>query len=176
MITFGVNEQRDCHSWLKLMVKEFGPNAKIILTGISMGASTVLMAGGTPLPPNVVGILADCGYTSAKDIIQVVIGAMKLPPKLAYPFVRLGARIFGNFDLEENPAIKTVKDIKIPVIFFHGEADRFVPCYMSQANFDTCAAPKKKLVTVPDAGHGLSYVIDPQKYLREVEDFFREVL
>jgi hypothetical protein len=37
-----------------------------------MGASTVLMAAGQDLPKNVIGVLADCGYTSAKEIIQEV--------------------------------------------------------------------------------------------------------
>ena len=176
IISFGVNESRDCHSWLAFMEKEFGAEAKIILTGISMGASTVLMAGGSPLPRSVVGILADCGFTSAKEIIQVVIAGMKLPPKLAYPFVRLGAKVFGGFDLEEDPAIDAVKRCKVPVIFFHGEADDFVPCYMSQQNFDACAASKKQLVTVPGAGHGLCYVIDPERYLQEMRDFFQNIL
>ena len=176
VITFGVNESRDCHSWLEFMVQEFGPDVKILLTGISMGASTVLMAGGSPLPASVVGILADCGFTSAKDIIQVVIGTMKLPPKLAYPFVRLGAKLYGKFDLEESPAIEAVKRCQLPVIFFHGEADDFVPCCMSKQNYEACASGKKKRITIPGAGHGLCYVIDPEKYLREMRDFFKDSL
>ena len=175
VITFGVNESRDCHSWLEFMVQEFGPEVKILLTGISMGASTVLMAGGSPLPASVVGILADCGFTSAKDIIQVVIGTMKLPPKLAYPFVRLGAKLYGKFDLEKSPAIEAVKRCRLPVIFFHGEADDFVPCCMSKQNYETCASAKKKLITIPGAGHGLCYMIDPEKYLREMRDFFKDI-
>ena len=175
VITFGVNESRDCRSWLTFMEREFGPDTKILLTGISMGASTVLMAGGAPLPDSVVGILADCGYTSAKDIIQVVIRSMKLPPKLAYPFVRLAARIYGGFDLEEAPAIEAVTRCQVPVLFFHGEADDFVPCYMSKQNYQACAAPKKKLVTIPGAGHGLCYMLDQKKYLQEMRDFFKDV-
>lgn len=176
VISFGVNESKDCQSWLELMAEEFGPDARIILTGISMGASTVLMAGGSPLPKTVVGILADCGFTSAKDIIQVVIGNMKLPPKLAYPFVKLGSRLFGGFDLEERPAIEAVKHCTVPVIFFHGEDDDFVPCSMSRENYEACASSKKRLVTVPGAGHGLCYVIAPEKYLQEMRDFFRDIL
>lgn len=175
VITFGINESRDCHSWLEFMEKELGSDIKVILTGISMGASTVLMAGGSILPKTVVGILADCGFTSAKEIIQVVITGMKLPAKLAYPFVRLGARLFGGFDLEENSAVEAVQHCAVPVIFFHGDNDAFVPCSMSRDNYNACAAPKKKLVTIPGAGHGLCYVIDPEKYLQEMRDFFRDV-
>ena len=153
------------------MIKHFGSDVRIILTGISMGASTVLMAAGCPLPSNVIGVLADCGYTSAKEIIQCVIKQMKLPPKLAYPFVKLGALVYGGFDPDAYSAIEAVKSCKVPVIFYHGEADDFVPCEMSRKNYEACAADKK-LVTIPNAGHGLCYLVDPETYLTTLKDFF----
>jgi len=72
VITFGINEHKDCLYWINFMINHFGPDVKIILTGISMGASTVLMASGKPLPENVIGVLADCGYNSPKDIMVIV--------------------------------------------------------------------------------------------------------
>ena len=171
VITMGIRERRDCLSWIDFAIDHFGPDVKIILTGISMGAATVLMAGGEELPPNVVGILADCGYTSAKAIMYDVIRKMGLPPKPSYPFVKLGARIFGHFDLEETSPLEAVRRCKLPVIFFHGEADDFVPCYMSQENFEACAS-RKHLVTIPGAGHGLAYAVEPDRYVEELYDFF----
>ena len=171
VISFGVNEHRDCLSWLDFMLQHFGPDVKIILTGISMGASTVLIAGGTQLPANVIGILADCGFSSAKDIIQTVIRQMGLPPKLSYPFVKLGAKLFGHFDLEEVDAVSAVQKCKVPVIFFHGEADDYVPCWMSRANYEACAS-RKSLVLIPGAAHGLSYPVAPTVYLDALRTFF----
>ena len=98
VITFGIKEHRDCLAWVDFMVEHFGPDVKIILTGISMGASTVLIAAGRELPKNVIGVLADCGYNSAKDIIRKVIRQMNIPVAPGYFFVKLGARIFGHFD------------------------------------------------------------------------------
>ena len=47
------------------------PDAKIILHGVSMGCATVcMMSGRDDLPENVKFTVADCGYTSAKDIIK----------------------------------------------------------------------------------------------------------
>lgn len=174
IITFGVKERRDCQSWVNHIIAHFGEDVKIILTGISMGAATVTMAAGEPLPKNVIGVLADCGYTSAKDIIQRVVRQMKLPPKLSYPFVRLGAKLFAHFDLEEFPPIEAVKHCKLPILFIHGENDNFVPCEMSRKNYEACTAKKKKLFTVPLAGHGLSYLLDTDGYMQTVQDFFRE--
>ena len=170
VITFGVNEHRDCLKWVEFMVEQFGSDVKIILTGISMGASTVLMAGGKELPKNVIGILADCGFTSAKDIIKKVIGQMKLPVNISYFFVKMGARIFGHFDLEETSAIEEVKKCRIPVIFIHGEADDYVPCEMSRRLFEACNS-RKELVTVPGAGHGLAFLVGNELYFEKVTNF-----
>lgn len=174
VITFGINEHRDCLKWLEEMQTRF-PENKIILTGISMGASTVLMAAGKPLPKNVIGVLADCGFTSAKEIIQEVIKQMGLPPALCYPFVKLGAALYGHFDLEEISAVESVKNSTAPVLFFHGEDDAFVPCYMSRQMHAVCTA-KKMLVTVPGAGHGLSYPARPEQYLDAMVEFFGPLL
>ena len=114
-ITFGIKEHRDCHVWLKHMLKRFGPDVRIILTGLSMGAATVMMAAGTELPPQVVGVLADCGYSSPREIISLAIEQMGLPRKLSYPFVRLGALIFGGFDPDETTPVEALKKAKVPV-------------------------------------------------------------
>ena len=171
VISFGINKHRDCLTWVAFMVKHFGPEVKIILTGISMGAATVCMTADKNLPPNVLGILADCGYSSPKEIIQKVIGEMGIPPRLGYPFVKLGARLFGRFDLEEDSPEQALKNAKVPVIFYHGENDAFVPCDMSRRNYEVCSS-RKALITIPGAGHGLSYPVDPQRYLQTLQDFF----
>lgn len=173
VITFGIKEYRDCLSWVDFMVHHFGPDVKIILTGISMGGATVLTASGCDLPENVIGILADCSYSSPKEIICKVIRDMGLPPKIFYPFTKLSARIFGGFDLEETSPLEAVKRCRVPVIFFHGESDDFVPCRMSREVYDACASGKK-LVTIPGAGHGLSYAVDPDTYLNSLREFFGE--
>ena len=171
VITFGIHEHRDCLAWAKFAAEHFGPDRKIILTGISMGAATVMMTVDKDLPPNVIGILADCGYSSPKAIICKVIRDMKLPPALGYPFVKLGAKVFGHFDLEADSPEEALKHARVPVIFYHGEADDFVPCDMSRRNYEVCTS-RKALITVPGAGHGLSYPVEPERYLETLKEFF----
>ena len=170
VITFGVKEHKDCLCWVDFMVKHFGEDVKIVLCGISMGASTVLLAAGQELPRQVIGVLADCGFSSARAIIQKVIAQMKLPPKALYPFVRLGAMLFGGFDPNKADMIEAMKHCKVPVIFFHGDADDYVPCHMSQENFDACAAVKRLVIT-PGAGHGMCYLVDQERYLQPLREF-----
>lgn len=174
VITFGINESKDCELWVKYLIERFDKDQKIILTGISMGAATVLMASARSFPKNVVGVIADCGYSSAKDIIMKSIKEMHLPPKLLYPFIKFGAKVFGRFDLEETSPISSMRNCKLPVIFFHGEDDAFVPCEMSKLNYATCSN-QKKLITMENAGHGLCYIVEPERYLEELKIFEKEI-
>ena len=135
-----------------------------------MGATTVLMAAGEPLPPNVIGVLADCGFSTGRKIICKVIRQLKLPVWPVYPLIRLGGKLYGGFDVEGSDAVSAMKKCRLPVIFFHGTGDDFVPWEMSRENYDACAA-EKELVCVPNAGHGLSYLIDPAGYLNSLREF-----
>ena len=174
-IPFGIRERRDCLSWVEYAIGRFGKDVKITLAGVSMGAATVLMAISLGLPENVKAIIADCGYSSPKAIIRKVARDQGFVPWLVYPFIWLGGRIFGGFNLTEASAVSSVAESKIPVLIIHGEADNFVPCYMAREIYDACRS-EKELLTVPGAGHGLSYLIDSQLYEETVNDFLRRFL
>ena len=174
VITFGVNEYKDCLRWVDFAISQFGADVELILTGISMGAATVMTAAGFELPENVKFVLADCGYSTAKDIIKKVIRDMKMPDNILYPFVKLGARIFGNFDLEEVSPLESMKKCKVPVIFYHGDTDDFVPCYMSRELYDACTN-KKRIEIISGAGHGLCYPKSKDQYLNAAREFENEI-
>ena len=178
-ITFGILEVRDCFDWIDFAVREFGEDVRLILTGISMGAATVMMAAqgrnrDGVLPPQVKYILADCGYTSAREIISKVMGEMGLPPMLLYPCARLGGFLFGHFDLDETSPMEAVARAKVPLVFAHGDADDFVPYDMSVRLHGACASAHKKLITIPGAGHGLAFPLGRDEYVKELAEFKRE--
>lgn len=173
-MTFGVRERWDVLDWVNYLEKRF-PGEKIVVEGLSMGAATVVMAAGEGYPASVRGMIADCGYTSPKEIISHVIRGYHLPVKVFYPLVRLAGRVFGMFDCEECSACEAAKRASVPALFIHGEADDFVPCAMGRANFEAYAGPKK-LVTVPGAEHGLSYVVDMPGCQQALREFLNENL
>ena len=171
--SFGINERRDCLSWIEFAREKFGNERPIIIGGISMGAATVMMASGENLPDNVVCVMADCGYSSQKEIICKVVREMKLPPSIIYPFIKLGAKIYGQFDLEETSPIEAVARSKTPIVFIHGDNDDFVPFDMSVACFNACNV-SKKLVTIEGAGHGLAFPANQTKYVESLREFQEE--
>ena len=175
-ITFGVLERKDVLSWISYARSRFGDDVRIILAGLSMGAATVLMATDQPLPANVVGVMADCPYSSPEAIIKKVCHVeMRLPVKPLYPFIKLGARLFAGFDLEESSAVTAVKNTPVPILILHGTGDRFVPCDMSREIH--AANPEMiTLVTIPEAGHGLCYMTEPKMYEDAMQEFFKKIL
>lgn len=173
IISFGINERKDCLRWIQFVIDKFGEEQKIMLGGVSMGAATVLMAAGEKLPRNVVCALGDCSYSSAKEIICKIVREMKLPAPLVYPFIKLGARVFGKFDLDETSPVQAMETCEVPVLLLHGDADDFVPLAMSQKIYDACHT-KKRLVAIKGAGHGLAYPKNKEGYIQALKEFERE--
>ena len=171
--TFGIKERKDCLTWAKLVSEKFGPDYKIILTGVSMGAATVIMASELDIPENVIGVLADCSYSSPKEVIKKVLRQIKLPTSIFYPLLYLGARIFGKFNLEEASPIEAIKNAKVPVILFHGTDDQMCPYEMS-IQLNNANPNNSKLILIDKAGHCLGYLINSELYLNSMKEFFNE--
>lgn len=174
-ITFGIKERQDLLCWVDYVRETFGADTKILLYGISMGGATVLMASELDMPENVKCIVADCPYSSPMDIILHVGKTMPIPQWLIKPFVILGAKIFGGFDIRETDALRAVKNATVPILLIHGEADGFVPCEMSRV-IQSAAGEKITLHTFPGADHGISYLADTPRYRQIVMDFLKPLL
>ena len=172
-ITFGIKERRDGLAWINYVINRFGCDVQIYLYGISMGAATILMMSALDLPENVKIIVADSPYSSPKEIIKKTIKDMHLPANIAYPFVYFGARIFGGFNIHESSASEAVKKSKIPILIFHGTSDYFVPYEMSEEIFKNINS-KKEILLTPNADHGMSYMVNKEKYYETLINFMKK--
>ena len=169
-ITFGVKESGDMRNWIDFHNRELG-SWQIILSGLSMGASTMIYLADEDLPKNVKGIIADCGFTSPKEIISSVFtNVTHLPPLPTIWAADLFARMFAGFRLSQKDSRISLSNSRIPVMMVHGKKDGFVPCKMTEEGFASCTGPKH-LLLVDGADHGLSYIVDRQHYTQMVLDF-----
>lgn len=174
VISFGIHERKDCLAWVRYCSSRFGEDTPIILSGLSMGAATVLMAAGMDLPENVCCVIADSPYSAPVSIIEKVCADLHYPVWLCRPFLYMGALIYGGFHLGECSAKESVSYSKIPILLIHGEEDHFVPCDMSK-EIASAFPSLVQISTFPGAGHGLSYMIDPRRYERVVCDFLLKI-
>lgn len=175
IITFGVKESRDMQCWIAYHNKTYG-DYPLILSGLSMGASTMLFLADKDLPKNVKGIIADCGFSSPWEIISSVFRrVIHLPAAPSLWVAELFARIFGGFSFREMDTRKILKNCKLPVLIVHGADDGFVPCQMSQQGYDACSG-EKELLIVDGADHGVSFLVDRPRYTEAVLRFLNKYI
>lgn len=168
---FGILESRDCLRWLAYLRKRNKANLPVYLAGVSMGASTVLMASGRGLPYAVKGIIADCGFTSPYEIISEVAKrcGRKLP--MLIKMVNRRCSLFAKYRFNDLSAVEAVKKCQVPVFFAHGMKDTFVPYQMTLENYESCRS-RKTLYLVEDANHCECFVKNPYKYMERLWNFF----
>lgn len=170
---FGLTERYDCLDWIHWVNQETGGKYPVYLSGISMGASTVLMAAGLPMPHNVRGIIADCGYTSIEEIWKHVARKAHFSYAAYRKSVEALAQKKLSVSVHAASCPEALRSCHVPVLFIHGTDDHFVPIEMTYKNFKACSAPKK-LFVVPGAEHGMSYLVDTQGYQNTVRRFWSE--
>jgi len=174
-ITFGVKESVDMQGWIAFHNREFGLYP-ILLSGISMGASTMMYLANEILPENVKCIIADCGFTSPKEIISKVFrSVIHLPAVPTIWVTDLFARLFAGFSLSQKDSRKTLAESRLPILMIHGTDDDFVPCEMTKQAYQTCRDPKE-LLLVEGAGHGVSFLVDHDHYSALIQTFLEKYI
>lgn len=174
-IGFGALERGDVVLWAHFINEYLHVRLPIFLAGLSMGATTVLMASELTLPKNVCGIIADCGFTSCGEIVRKVMRDRKLPVALMYPLFRPACRLFAGFDPDGYSTTDAVGHCRVPVLFIHGMDDDFVPCTMTVRAYFACRS-EKDLLLVPGARHGYAYAVDPEGYEAALDRFLEKCL
>ncbi|MBR2759885.1 MAG: alpha/beta hydrolase [Solobacterium sp.] len=171
-ITFGAKEKTDVKRWCDWLEKRNEKQLPVYLYGVSMGASTVLLASGLELPDGVKGIIADCGYSSIRSTFEDrVRESFHLFPYPLMYFMEYWCRKIAGFTLEEGDVGRALETNTLPVLFLHGEEDHFVKPENTLRNFEACKADKK-LVIVPGASHLISSIVNPNLYTENLKEFF----
>ena len=172
-IGMGWLDKDDIMLWIDYLIATYG-NIKIILYGISMGAATVMMVSGEELPSNVRMVIEDCGYTSAWEEFRYELKYLfHIPAFPALYNVNLITIIKAKYSLKKASSIKQIKKSKIPILFIHGDKDKFVPFYMLDKLYNAATCKKEKLV-IKNAGHAEAQLIDPEKYWHTVRKFIKK--
>lgn len=170
---FGLLEKYDCLDWIHWVNNRTESKYPVYLGGISMGATTVLMTGGLELPENVRGIAADCAFTSPHAIWKhVVEHNFHLPYGIYSGVAKALCKKIIQAKADES-TVDALKNCRVPVLFVHGSDDHFVPIDMTFENYKACRS-EKQLLIVPGAEHGMSYLVEPEKYKQTVLDFWKK--
>lgn len=175
-IGFGLHDSRDLLVWVNRVAELVGTETPIFLMGVSMGAATALIASGAELPRSVAGIISDCAYSDARAELRHKLRMLYRLP--SFPFIgaaELATRILAGYRLRDASPLRAVARATVPILFIHGEADRFVPPSMARALFDA-AASRKELFVAAEAGHAESYAATGTAYADRVANFVRPLI
>ena len=168
-ICYGAVERYDVPVWVDYVDKHYSPE-HMVLDGISMGAATVLMASDLPMSDKVRCIIADSAFSSPADIISnVAKKSYGVPRHPAIDLIGFYAKVLAKFDINLS-VTDCIKGCKLPVIFFHGKADSFVPCYMTERAYEACPT-EKYIHLVEGADHGMCYIDEPERVTNALKEF-----
>ena len=137
-------------------------------------------------------MVCDCFYSTAERIFQpfssrrfsafsaeqprisVTIPIILLRSFLFVGLINLYCKIFAKFDLRDVDVIKACKNIKVPVLLIHGKCDDFIPYQDSEEIYDNLKC-KKEIHLFDKAQHGMSFLVESDRYLSILKEFLKKV-
>ena len=173
--SLGLLEGEDCLRWAEKAGALAGPDRRLALGGVGLGAAAILSALDRGLPENVSALLLDSPFYSPKAQMKYMLRQrlyMRTFPILQ--LLSLYGRICwgrGPGSLDGTAALE--KNERIPVFFAHGREDAMTPYEATEKAFHVCKSPKE-LFTGEKAGHGGCSFAEAERYFTSWEDFLRK--
>src|SRR5216117_3094368 len=158
--TIGIFESRDVCAASQLVKEKAGTRPQI-LWGVSMGASSAILAAKHC--PGFAAIVSDSSFLSFRDTVAHHLGLIfRLP---AFPIANLVVAITAlrmGFNPDDGDVESAIRQINIPILFIAGSADRRMPPALAQRLFTASRNSLKEILIVPGAGHGEAFATDRQ--------------
>lgn len=173
--TFGDKEVKDLKAAVDKL-KNIYPDQtkKIILYGVSMGASVSLMAA--PQIEGVEGVIADSPYSTIQSaLINHAHHIYRLPKPLGFLMI-LGYRLrFLNFSHLNSPLEEVAKEGKVKkILYIHGKADSKIP-YTDSMSLKSKTKTEATVSLYETASHVQSQSEEPNRYLNEIIAFVKDI-
>lgn len=176
-IQMGWLDRLDIKLWMNVASDIFGPTP-IVAHGVSMGAAAVMMTSGEPdLPGNVAAFIEDCGYSSVWDQFA---GELKNRYDLpSFPLLNVASAICKmrhGWSFKEASTVGPLSRCTLPMLFIHGDSDRFVPTQQVYVNYNAKTCGVKDMWLAPGVRHAKSYECHPAEYTAKVREFLNNNL
>jgi len=174
-VQMGWKDRLDMLKWIEVAHNEFKDDF-MVLHGVSMGAATVMMTSGEPLPDYVKCFVEDCGYASvAIQFNNNRKQSLGFIPKDVLNSASLVTKKNYGWGFWEASSVKQVAKCDRPMLFIHGDADDFVPFDNLQMCYDAKKKGYKEMYVCHGAVHANSYQKDPETYIAKVSNFLKTV-
>ena len=174
-VQMGWLDRFDVEKWAEVAHDIFKDDFMVV-HGVSMGAATVMMMSGDPLPEYVRAFVEDCGYSSAWDQFAVNLKeSFHLPPFPILNSASIVCKKRYGWSFKEASSVKQLAKCDRPMLFIHGDADDFVPFSHLQKNYDAKVNGYKEMWVTEGALHANSFAKYPEEYKAHVRNFLAKV-
>ncbi len=188
-IQMGWNDRWDVIRWAEVANDLFKPlcngdisktshslSTDLVIHGISMGAATTMAVAGEKTPPYIKCFVEDCGYSGVWDEFAAQLkDQFGLP---SFPLMNTTSwlcRQKYGWSFSEAQQIEQVRRSTKPMLFIHGDKDKFVPYRMLRPLYETKKKGKKAIFIAKGSVHAMAYRDHHEEYTARVRDFVRKI-
>ncbi len=171
--TMGHYEKYDLKKWVNFALNTYGSTDKILIHGVSMGASMAIMLTEMDVPKNVKFLVLDSGFTHVKGTFIHTFRQKFLT--IFLPGFSMITYLRHRFFLEQIKPIRAMRKNKIPFLIIHGEQDQFAPLKMAEELYAASPAEQKELLVIEGSKHALGYRVDRDKCVERITENIKDI-
>jgi len=171
--TLGGYEKDDLRAVVDDVCARFGNGLFLGTCGESMGAVAALLEQEGD--PRVRFVVSDCAFSDLHGQFRHLVHRHPLIP--LWPCLPLGEWLFRKItgvDPRRVRPIDAVRTASAPMLFIHGEADRYIPPESARRLADACASPKVLWIAGNGARHAESFRKNRDDYVAIVRRFLAD--
>ncbi|MFA5006171.1 MAG: alpha/beta fold hydrolase [Candidatus Izemoplasmatales bacterium] len=171
--TLGGREKDDLRAVIDAVCGRFGSDIFLGLCGESMGAVAALLEQADD--PRVRFVVSDCAFADLHDQFRHLVKRHPLIP--VWPCLPIGEWIFRKttgVDPRGVRPLDAVARAKAPILFVHGEGDRYIPPASASRLSAACASPSVLWIAGNGARHAESFRKNRDEYVATVRRFLAE--
>jgi dipeptidyl aminopeptidase/acylaminoacyl peptidase len=178
-VGLGYNERLDVEAAVHFLRDETRNADKIVLFGISMGATAALLAAAET--PEAAAVISDSSFLSFKDTVDHHVNMfLRLPSFPVGNELRFFIEQRAGFDGSHLDALDAVKRIgDRPVLFIAAAHDRRMPPEIARQLYQASASGQRDLVVIDGPGsevHAHAFQADQKMYVDRIQRFLASAL
>lgn len=156
--SMGYYEKYDLKKWINHSLRSYGATSKIVLHGVSMGASMSMLVTEFKEKSAIKFLVLDSGYTIFSKSLAASVKPKVL--KIFIPGISLFTFLKHRFTLTQIAPIKAMKNLTIPFLIIHGDKDKPCPLSMAKELFQAANSVSKDLLVVEGSPHAKAFEIN----------------
>lgn len=170
--TLGWQEQFDLIKWIEYLVLRVN-EVKIALYGVSMGATSILMALGNELDKHVKVAISDSAYAKLKDMVEEEADDLKTFMPFVMPGLKFLTKQELNFNIDDVDVFKLIDKAKLPILIIHSQNDDVINYEYGVDIYNEYPA-YKEFYLIDDCKH--AYACYEEGYFDRIGEFFNKFM